>query len=174
MLTKSEDPYVALLAYRTTPLGNGYSPSELLMGPRLQSTVPIVSDELKPRQANNELLRQRERDYKQRQKHNYDRRHRATNLEKPEPNDNVYAKDQKIWGKVKQDSNTPRSYIVETERGDVRRNRRHLAKVKTDNDEQSDIEITVQKSADLPKQNDSEHCITRSGRISKSPTRFDL
>jgi hypothetical protein len=31
--------------------------------------------------------------------------------------------------------------------------------VKTDNDEQSDIEITVQKSADLPKQNDSEHYI---------------
>jgi hypothetical protein len=39
-------------------------------------------DELKPRQLNNELLRQRERDYKQRQKLNYDRRHRATNLEK--------------------------------------------------------------------------------------------
>lgn len=56
----------------------------------------------------------------------------------------------------------------------MRRNRRHLAKVKTDNDEQSDIEITVQKSADLPKQNDSEHYITRSGRISKPPTRFDL
>jgi hypothetical protein len=52
-------------------------------------------------------------------------------------------------GKVKQDSYTPRSYIVETERGDVRRNRRHLAKVKTDNDEQSDIEITVQKSTDV-------------------------
>jgi hypothetical protein len=58
----------------------------------------------------NELLRQRERDYKQRQKLNYDRRHRATNLEKLEPNVNVYVKDQKIWGKVKQDSNTPRSY----------------------------------------------------------------
>ena len=69
---------------------------------------------------------------------------------------------------------TPRSYIVETERGDVRRNRRHLAKVKTDNDEQSDIEITVKKSADLPKQNDPEHYITRSGRISKPLTRLDL
>jgi hypothetical protein len=39
---------------------------------------------------------------------------------------------------------------------------------------QSDIEITVQKSADLPKQNDPEHYITRSGRISKPPTRLDL
>jgi hypothetical protein len=52
-----------------------------------------VSDELKPRQANNELLRQKERDYKQRQKLNYYRCHRATNLEKLEPNDNVYVKD---------------------------------------------------------------------------------
>ena len=104
MLTKSEDPFLALLAYRTTLLGNGYNPSELLMGRRLQSTLPIVSDELKPRQANNELLRHKQKDNKQRQKLNYDRRHRATNLEKLEPNDNVYVKDQKIWGKVKQDS----------------------------------------------------------------------
>jgi hypothetical protein len=50
----------------------------------------------------------------------------------------LFCTDQKNWGKVKQDSYTPRSYIVETERGDVRRNRRHLAKVKTDNDEQSE------------------------------------
>jgi hypothetical protein len=50
-LAKSEDPYLALLAYRAAPLGNGYSLSELLMGRRLQSTLPIVSDELKPRQA---------------------------------------------------------------------------------------------------------------------------
>ena len=113
-------------------------------------------------------MRQKERNYKQRQKVNYDRCHHATNLEKLEPNDNVYVIGQKIWGKVKQDSYTPRSYIVETERGDVRQNRRHLAKVKTD------IEITVQKSADLPKQNDSEHYIRRSGRISKPPARLDL
>jgi hypothetical protein len=38
-------------------------------------------------------LRQKERDYKQRQKLNYYRCHRATNLEKLEPNDNVYVKD---------------------------------------------------------------------------------
>ena len=189
MLIKSKDPYLALLAYRTTPLENGYSPSELLMGRRLQSTLPIVNDELQPRQANNELLRQREIQYKQRQKFNYDKRHRASNLEKLEPNDNVYVKDQQTWGKVKQEANTPRSYIIETQKGDVRRNRRHLAKTvnneqsdvaKTVNNEQYDVEIFVDndsgKSADLEqqKQSDSEHYITRSGRISKPPTRLDL
>jgi hypothetical protein len=59
-LAKSEDPYLALLAYRAAPLGNGYSLSELLMGRRLQSTLPIVSDELKPRQANNDFNSQKD------------------------------------------------------------------------------------------------------------------
>ena len=86
------------------------------MGPRLQSTVPIVSDELKPRQANNELLRQRERDYKQRQKHNYDRRHRATNLEKLEPNDNVYDKIRKYGEKLNK-TLTPRVRTLLKQKG---------------------------------------------------------
>ena len=36
LLRKNEDPYPALLAYRSTPLQNGFSPSELLMGRRLK------------------------------------------------------------------------------------------------------------------------------------------
>ena len=31
LLEKNSDPYLALLAYHSTPLENGYSPSELLM-----------------------------------------------------------------------------------------------------------------------------------------------
>ena len=40
MLTKNEDIFSALLTYRWTPLQNGYSPSELLMGRRLQTQLP--------------------------------------------------------------------------------------------------------------------------------------
>ena len=32
MLEKCEDPYLGLLSYRSTPLNNGYSPAELIMG----------------------------------------------------------------------------------------------------------------------------------------------
>ena len=32
LLNKNDDPYLAILAYRSTPLENGYSPAELLMG----------------------------------------------------------------------------------------------------------------------------------------------
>jgi len=42
LFNKAEDPYLALLAYRATPLQNGFSPAELLMGQRLRSTAPMI------------------------------------------------------------------------------------------------------------------------------------
>ena len=42
LLKKADDPLLALLAYRSTPLKNGYSPAELLMCRRLCTTVPVV------------------------------------------------------------------------------------------------------------------------------------
>ena len=35
LLNKSEDPYLAIIAYRSTPLENGYSRAEFLMGRKL-------------------------------------------------------------------------------------------------------------------------------------------
>ena len=40
LLRKECDPYQALLTYRVTPLSNGYSPYQLLMGWMLRSTLP--------------------------------------------------------------------------------------------------------------------------------------
>ena len=48
ILRKNEDPYLALLAYRNSPLANGYSPAQLLMCRQLRSTVPAHADTLKP------------------------------------------------------------------------------------------------------------------------------
>lgn len=42
LLEKNSDPYLALLSYRSTSLENGYSPSELLMGRKLRTTLPTT------------------------------------------------------------------------------------------------------------------------------------
>ena len=46
LLDKSQDPYIALLSYQSTPIKLGYSPAELLMGSNLRSTVPMTNDQL--------------------------------------------------------------------------------------------------------------------------------
>ena len=47
-LEKSADPYVALKSYRSTPLENRYSPAELLMGRKLRTTIPTITEQLLP------------------------------------------------------------------------------------------------------------------------------
>ena len=49
LLKKADDPYIALMNYPTTPLSNGWSPSELLFSCRIKTLVPINPAKLKPR-----------------------------------------------------------------------------------------------------------------------------
>ena len=49
IMEKSEDPFLGLLAYRTAPLHNGLTPSELVMGRNLRTTLPILPSVLEKR-----------------------------------------------------------------------------------------------------------------------------
>ena len=90
LLNKEEDPYMSLLAYRTTTLQNGYSPSELLMSRRLRSTVPISLKQHMPEKPDMAMVRNRDEEIKEKQKRNFDRRHRSTELPPLSPGDLVW------------------------------------------------------------------------------------
>ena len=76
LFVKSEDPYLALLSYRKTPLQNGHTPAELLMGPKLKP----MGRKLKPMLLDAEQLRKNEQTCKRQQTQGYNKRHRATCL----------------------------------------------------------------------------------------------
>ena len=129
LIEKSSDPYLALLAYRSTPLPwCGLSPAQLLMGRPLRTDVPQLPANLTPEWSYLPDFREKERVEKLKQKANYDRRHRVRDL--PD-----LSEDESVWvhtrnrtepGRVITSADAPRSYVVETESGDIRRNRAHI------------------------------------------------
>jgi len=62
LLKKEGEPYLALLSYQATPLQIGYSLSELLMGRKLQTTVPTIRKQLVPRVPDTTLIQETSRD----------------------------------------------------------------------------------------------------------------
>jgi hypothetical protein len=126
LLKKSKDPYISLMAYRDTPLENGYSPAELLFGKKIQTTLPVVSQHLVPTLPYLVAVREREERIKKRQKKNYDFRHKVKTLQQLEPDCPVWIPDRKESGTIIKKFETPRSYVVKTPTTTVGRNRRHL------------------------------------------------
>ena len=125
LLRKADDPFLALLSYRTTPLQNGYSPSELLMGRKLHTTVPMSPDLLQPSVPDYSRLASREAAMKEKQKNNFDKRHKAQELKPLVPGDSVWVPEMQTEGIIEKEV-SPRSFQVLTPRGTLRRNRQHL------------------------------------------------
>ena len=93
LLKKSQDPYLALLSYRSTPLEHGYSPSELLMARRLRTTVPVIADQLKPSIPDFTRVKAKDDMIKERQKRNFDQHHGARDLPPLSRGDTVWITD---------------------------------------------------------------------------------
>lgn len=185
LIVKSEDPYSALLSYRSSPLQNGYSPAELLMGKKLRSTLRLASEKLTPKLPDTEKLRRDEESYKQRQAQNYNRRHRASVLPDLSSGEKVWVKDASSPAVVVGKSEEPRSYLVKTEQSLLRRNRRHLTpdpKDLTVNGDstgrrqlRSSESVDVNERASTLRNELGPNVVqTRSGRIVKPPTRLNL
>ena len=120
ILKKEKDKEIALLAYRSTPLSNGYSPAELLMGRRLRNTVPMFHIQLTPDWPDLERLNKQETCIEIKQQEYYNSRHPiALGTE-------VQVTTDKKSGVVLKETETPRQYIVQTPNAVILRNRQHL------------------------------------------------
>ena len=132
LFRKNTDIDLALLEYRTTPIVTlGFSPSQLLNNRRLRSKLPVNNKLLNTENINPKYVHDKLKSSQINQKKFYNRS--AKTLSSFEPGQNVYVKNHNNWekGKVEDKYDTPRSYIVKTEQGQVfRRNRRHLRESK--------------------------------------------
>ena len=100
LLFSSTDPYEALLAYRSTPLKNGYSPAQLLYSRQLRTNVPITLQQRHPTLPDSSRLAQVDQHLKQRQKKNFDSRHRIRPIHPLPLNSTVFIPDSQETGQV--------------------------------------------------------------------------
>ena len=129
LLRDAEDPYLALLAYRATPLPWCHlSPAELLMGRKIRTVVPQTKEQFKPNWPYLEEFEKTEKMYKQKQKENFDKKKKARPLPPLDYGTSVWVnlQDRQVPGTISHSADTPRSYHVNIPSGQVRRNRRDL------------------------------------------------
>jgi transposase InsO family protein len=195
LLRKANDPYLALLSYRTTPVFNGLSPAQLLMGRQLRSTVPTITSKLAPKAPDVTACASADRLSKQQQKANYDRRHRARVLQPFAVGESVWVKDLRCEARVTRIMPN-RTYIVLTSAGSsIRRNRTLLRTARPtpphhdtlfcDDNIASHPSRCVLRETPPLQARDHRHSaagqhqpnapyVTRSGRTVKPPQRLDI
>jgi hypothetical protein len=127
MMKKSRDNFwIALLEYRTAPItGTPFAPSQILMSRKLRSIVPSTAHALMPRVVDPTIHLQQQ---KAKQKRYYDRG--SKEMADLAPGEVVRIKRGDRWepAQVTELAKQPRSYWVEHQGHELRRNRRHLLK----------------------------------------------
>ena len=179
MLKKEKDPYKALVAYRATPLASGYSPAELLMGRKIRLTVPTPSDQLNPKWPYFKMFYEADKILKARQKENFDVCHGVKHNPELQTRDKVWIPYSRKLVIVTEKAHTPRSYIVHTPAGQLRRNRRQLRFIPEEEKVGTVKGETVNTSSETPVQDErpvqrenSSRIVTRSGREIRLPKQY--
>lgn len=149
LMKKSEDRsdfQKSLLIYRSTPLQNGLSPAQMLMGRRIRSNLPVNEDLLTPKGAHKVRKAKEEQKAKQKQLHDRTAKH----LPMLKPGDTVRLRDitTGTWrqqGQVEAEV-APRSYRVQMESGlSLRRNRTDLQLQQQPIGKDTTVQETVQQ-----------------------------
>ena len=120
------DPLLGILEYRTTPLEAGYSPAQLLQGRQLRTTLPTLPRQLEPKPINHTEAKLKLERAKQLEKRNYDKGSRPLPPVKVGQNVHIQNNDNSWKPGVVIGEAGPRSFIVSSQGGVYRRNRRHI------------------------------------------------
>lgn len=119
------------------------------------------------------------------QQRHYNRRHRARPLTLLQPGQNVWLPRENKEGTVVQQAATPRSYVINTDEGQIRRNRVHMRALGPSTTPDI-VTPTAEHSTDARNNTASEThnktpvdtggtpYVTASGRVSRPPKRLDL
>jgi hypothetical protein len=131
---KCDDKGVALMAYRTTPLPAGFSPSDLMFGRPIRSSIGIPYEtDIDYGQFEEVEVRR-----KKKLKRKWDKKYRVSNLPRLTPGQIVHVKaptDVGSKGVVLREDNSPNSYWVKVGQSEIRRNRKHLFLLHSENEE---------------------------------------
>ena len=182
----NSDPYSAILEYRNTPIeGINLSPTQMLMGRRTRTQLPVNEKLLNP-QYDGVKVQNALKEKQHTQKYYYDRG--AKPLQQLNPDDHIRVRNENKLepATVESKAKTPRSYVIQTERGQkLRRNRRHLLKTTENHSNEPEIFYDCQQevsnnnnsssdeqSSNTVPQDDSKK-YTSSGREVKLPKRFE-
>lgn len=182
----NSDPYLALLEFRNTPIENVHmSPSQMLMGRRTRTQIPVNESLLNPKYDASKV-RAALKKKQQVQKQYYDQG--AKPLLELNPGDQIRVRNENSWepGMVESKANTPRTYNIQTDKGQLlRRNRRHLMKTTENRISEPEIFYDCQEEVNSDKnsvsdkntsnsvsQNDTRK-FTSSGREVKMPKKYD-
>lgn len=189
-IEENREIYPALMQYRNAPLKNmNATPAQLFLGRICKTKLPIcdtlLKDKFDDKSLNDKLT------HKQVASGKYYNQHVQTLpvLGKGD-NVNVYNHVSKCWegGKIVNEHSTPRSYLVETDSGVVRRNRVDLRKSEINYEPKCNLEETeLSPPLIVSKKNSIVNmlplapstlgsapsvCTTRSGRVVKLPTKY--
>ena len=130
LLRKSDDLFLSLLIYRSTPLQwCNKSPAELSMGRKLSTNLHQLQSAMIPEWTYLDQYREADKIYKDRTKRNYDRRHGTHELPELPNHSPVLVDDQtghnREPGTTIRTADAPRSYMVQTSSGGILRRNRH-------------------------------------------------
>lgn len=156
------------------------------MGRRIQTDVPQSEETLIPSWPFMEEFRKRDQEYKKKQKQYYDKRNRVRTLPALPDESPVWVSTQQkqVPGTVLEPADTPRSYILDTPTGQVRRNRCDIRMRPTSSEHKNEgkttdheVEMDHEMEADSDQGTDpaaDERMMTRSrsGTVVRPPDRL--